>query len=542
MVLAKSGSGNLFAVDVHGHVVEEPSGDTLYPSPLAALRDGFVTAGWSFHELDGDTTLVRDGRVIGAGGTRVAWVRACDATRCPLVVTDVDGGADRSFAEPALAPLLSPYFAAGVSMNTELLGRVSSDGRDLVVVGPDRSVVVVDLDTGAAQRLRVRAFDLHAVAWSPDGRTLFVLDTGSRRPRLVAVVPETGATHALRTRIGTGTASLVAVPGPRQGPRRATAPEPTTTTIVADRPVLGTRTGLELVAVGPDTLDTVNLDTGATARAALPAPVSNYEGDDSFAPIPDDAGRRPLAVGDRVVFLRYGHAYSARGSSVVELGGALAIFPSSTPGRVWTVSSSAGDGTAPGVTVHDVDVADGRITQTMTLPGEPFGTTDRGFVVRIGSESAPGVHLGVTTATSAARNIYDAPSEDWSSTTVLAAAAHHVVLADRSCACLHVVDVDSGTARDVPLFARGASFAPDGHTLAIAGGQPETWTVLDVDDLSFDSIPSPGVADSTPAWSPDGRWLFGWSYTAVTAYSTVDGQTYDVPGAAGATRFAVVAR
>ncbi|HEX4778658.1 MAG TPA: hypothetical protein VFW74_17930 [Acidimicrobiia bacterium] len=542
LIVGKDRSNLLVEVDGRGHLVVEPGGEASYGTPIAALPGGIVTEGWTFQTTTGDTTVVREGRVVATGGTRVAWMRACDAARCPLLVTDVRTGRERSFAEPALAPLLSPYFVTGiadVSMGGELLGRVSPDGRHLVVVGPDRSVVLVDLDTGAARRVRTTASDLHAVAWSPDGRTLFALDAASHRPRLVAIVPETGATHTLDVPVAPGTSSLLAVPGPRHGARRAVAAAPTTTTTAPpNRPVLGARTGLDLVAVGAETLDTVHLDTGATTRVALPAPVSNYEGDDSFAPVPDQPGRRPIAVGDRVVFLRDAHAYSAGPGRIVELGAAVEIFPSVDREHVWIVPSLSDDAT-PGVPVREVDVTDARVARTITVPEQPVAAAGDGLLLRADVPGSDTGRLLLASPGGATRVVVAGLT---STTSVLAAGPNAVVLGDQACTCLHVVDVATATARDVPSFARGASFAPDGRTLAIAGGRDATWTLLDVDTLALRSIPSLGAADSTPVWSPDGRWLFGWSYTAVTAYSTVDGRTADVPGAGGATRFAVLDR
>jgi hypothetical protein len=147
-----------------------------------------------------------NGQVIAVGPMRWLVVSCRNGARCRNVVYDPRSGAQRALPGPALAGSSYIWPPAGV---------VSPDGSAAAIVDTATApptIRLINLATGADSQIDVPSdYDAGAqsMAWSPDGRWLFVTDDG----RLVAVNARTGRVTGLGVRLPD--LSQVAVrPGP----------------------------------------------------------------------------------------------------------------------------------------------------------------------------------------------------------------------------------------------------------------------------------------------------------------------------------------
>ena len=179
--------------------------------PATAVSDGrgdvLVTDG-SFDVYDTGPGWDRPvpGTVIAVGSAD--WlVDVCDAhyLHCGYEVVDIASGSQRALPGPAPADL---YYSSWPPT-----GVISPDGSTAAVAENGRNgqltVHLIDLHTGAVRDLNVPVgepgselplggADEYSMAWSPDGRWLFVAATGGK---LVAVDPRTGRGESLGVRL-----------------------------------------------------------------------------------------------------------------------------------------------------------------------------------------------------------------------------------------------------------------------------------------------------------------------------------------------------
>ena len=140
----------------------------------------------------GAVQLVRDGVVLASGAGRWLTAACYSGAACPATLV-TSGGAARSGLYPQPVDVSWPP------------GRISPDGRWAAVfrAGGDGqlAVTLIDLHTGLAQVTAVRVgahADADSIAFSPDGRLLFVADS---RGSLDAVNVSTGAIQGLGLRL-----------------------------------------------------------------------------------------------------------------------------------------------------------------------------------------------------------------------------------------------------------------------------------------------------------------------------------------------------
>jgi len=182
----------------------QPGGPQL---PATAASDGrgdvLVTTG-SFEVYDAGPGWDRilPGTVVAVG--RAEWlVDVCNPlyTSCHDEVVDIATGSRRVLPGPApIEPYLFTWPPTGV---------ISPDGRTAAVAengrGRQLTVHLIDLSTGAVRDLNVPVGELgsdltlgganqYSMAWSPDGRWLFVAASGGK---LVVVDPSTGRVESL---------------------------------------------------------------------------------------------------------------------------------------------------------------------------------------------------------------------------------------------------------------------------------------------------------------------------------------------------------
>ncbi len=282
--------------------------------------------------------------------------------------------------------------------------------------------------------------------------------------------------------------------------------------------LLGEPTGVTLVVQNDRGVDVVDLDTGKTRQllgefapppiAAIPAPhagvVYTIGGEARFFPAPFDG--RYTVVGEAEWVLR-----------------------AAEPGRVWLVRTTE-DGTgAVRATV------DGAVDKTSGLeippPAYPVAAVEGGLLVeafgriyRMTSDGASPVTFGSTVAV----------SDRWLA----------VQGCDDALRCgLRLVDLVTGDERVVALpgaLTAGyftGSFSPDGSNLAVwAQSTSGTPRLLVIDTAAGQAEELPGASTSewgnSPAWSPDGDWMF-WVGSGVRAYDMRRGGEpfeIDLPG------------
>jgi hypothetical protein len=135
-----------------------------------------------------------DGQVIAVGPTRWLLVSCRERSGCRNVVYDPRSGALRTLPGPAVADGAYIWPPAGV---------VSPDGSAAAFIDIDTALPtfrLVNLATGAESAIAVpldRVADNQSMAWSPDGRWLFLADGG----RLLAVNARTGRVTGLGIRL-----------------------------------------------------------------------------------------------------------------------------------------------------------------------------------------------------------------------------------------------------------------------------------------------------------------------------------------------------
>jgi hypothetical protein len=180
---------------VTGTSIELPPGG---PLPVTAIPDerGYAMLLTSANRIyDAGPTWDRrvPSMVVAIGPT--AWLSLSCHRRCRDVVTDADTGAQRTLPGPGLTDSAFTWPTLGV---------ISPDGRVAAVpvshsnsAGGGVVLDLVNLGTGASTRAGVAMSPVPAyqgMAWSPDGRWLFVVAAGGR---LVAVNPSTGQVTGL---------------------------------------------------------------------------------------------------------------------------------------------------------------------------------------------------------------------------------------------------------------------------------------------------------------------------------------------------------
>jgi hypothetical protein len=135
-----------------------------------------------------------DGQLTAVGPTRWLLVSCRPGMRCRNVVYDPRSGAQRVLPGPAVATAAYIWPPAGV---------ISPDGSEAAIVDTGTAppeIRLINLATGADSVIAV-AFDYEgggqSMAWSPDGRWLFLADNG----RLLAVNARTGRVTGLGIRL-----------------------------------------------------------------------------------------------------------------------------------------------------------------------------------------------------------------------------------------------------------------------------------------------------------------------------------------------------
>lgn len=169
-----------------------------HPAPGMPAADGFggvllLGSAAGVSDAGPDRRDQVRGQVIAVGPTRWLMV-SCRGTRCRNVVYDPRSGAQRALPGPALADLVYIWPPAGV---------ISPDGLVAAIVDTGTTpptIRLINLETGAQSRIAVpldRDAGNQSMAWSPDGRWLFVADDG----QLLAVNPRTGRVTGLGVRL-----------------------------------------------------------------------------------------------------------------------------------------------------------------------------------------------------------------------------------------------------------------------------------------------------------------------------------------------------
>jgi hypothetical protein len=130
------------------------------------------------------------GQVIAIGASR--WlVLSCPRLRCRNVVVDPVDGAERTLPGTPQRTAVYVWPPAGV---------ISPDGATAAIIDPDGAVQLISLGSGADTRLAVPLDEDPAnesMAWSPDGRWLFLADDG----KLLAVNARTGRVTGLGVKL-----------------------------------------------------------------------------------------------------------------------------------------------------------------------------------------------------------------------------------------------------------------------------------------------------------------------------------------------------
>jgi hypothetical protein len=147
-----------------------------------------------------------NGQVIAVGPTRWLLVSCRGAARCRNIVYDPRSGALRALPGPAVAGAAYIWPPEGV---------VSPDGSAAAIIDTATApptIRLINLATGADSRIAVpfpRGAGNQLMAWSPDGRWLFLADNG----QLLAVNARTGRVTGLGVRLPVITQVAVR-PGP----------------------------------------------------------------------------------------------------------------------------------------------------------------------------------------------------------------------------------------------------------------------------------------------------------------------------------------
>ncbi len=130
------------------------------------------------------------GQVIAVGPS--AWlVLSCPHFRCRNVVVDPVDGAERTVPGTPLGTAVYVWPPAGV---------ISPDDATAAIIDPGGAVRLINLGSGAGTRLAVPPDQdpaSESMAWSPDGRWLFLADNGE----LLAVNARTGRVTGLGVKL-----------------------------------------------------------------------------------------------------------------------------------------------------------------------------------------------------------------------------------------------------------------------------------------------------------------------------------------------------
>ncbi len=187
-----------------------------HPAPGMPAADGrggvlLLESAAEAYDVGPDQRGQVNGQVIAVGPTRWLIVSCRDGTRCRNVVYDPRSGAERVLPGPALASAAYIWPPAGVvSPDGSAAAIIDTATVDTTTAQP--TIRLINLATGADSRIAVpfdRDVGSQSMAWSPDGRWLFVADDG----RLLAVNASTGRVTGLGVRLPD--VSQVAVwPGP----------------------------------------------------------------------------------------------------------------------------------------------------------------------------------------------------------------------------------------------------------------------------------------------------------------------------------------
>ena len=186
----------------------QPGGPQL---PVTAVSDGrgdvlVITGSYEVYDTGPGWDRPLPGMVIAAGPA--GWlIDVCNAqyTNCHDEVVDIASGSPRALPGPAPA---DPYY-----FSWPPTGVISPDGSTAAVAEIGSAGLVtahlIDLRTGAVRDLNVPlggpstslplgGANQYSMAWSPDGRWLFVAASGGM---LVAVDPRTGQAESLGVRL-----------------------------------------------------------------------------------------------------------------------------------------------------------------------------------------------------------------------------------------------------------------------------------------------------------------------------------------------------
>ncbi len=175
-----------------------------HPGPGMPAADGsggvlLLGSAGEVYDAGPDRRLQVNGQVIAVGPTRWLMVSCRNGPRCRNVVYDPRSGALRVLPGPALTGLAYTWPPAGV---------ISPDGSAAAIIdtaavdtttGP-ATIRLINLMTGADTRLAVppdQDAGSQSMAWSPDGRWLFLTDDG----RLLAVNARTGQVTGLGVKL-----------------------------------------------------------------------------------------------------------------------------------------------------------------------------------------------------------------------------------------------------------------------------------------------------------------------------------------------------
>ena len=289
-----------------------------------------------------------------------------------------------------------------------------------------------------------------------------------------------------------------------------TSPEASTTTAV---PNVAADPGLDVIdepigdrrviVLRTDALSSIHLDTNVetvldhdldVVPQQFPEPVMFASGENVFIHVRDKLYVVPQSL-DR---------------NVREVGEALVVIASRTPGRVWAARERDG-----GFVLDEV-TADGTVIRTsrrLPVDAAPLAAVSNGFVLAVAEEL----------------QVWDPATGQvrWTSPrgADLVGATDHVLVWRRPCAgesplcVLHVVDVRTGTERLVSLgglfavdgYQSGFEVSPDGRYLAASSAsfaeRPDFR--LSIIDLETGLIAEANAQQTgRPVWSADGNWVF----------------------------------
>lgn len=323
--------------------------------------------------------------VIGVHPDRVAWVsNDCGVLRCPVHVTEIEGGATSTWLQLAGRP--NPLMVAGSS------AVFSPDGDYLAIVVPDESVTsaqnlyVADLRSRTTHVIYVRGrFNQPArpgtddatgntIDWTLDSRFLLLAPASGSGP-IGVLDPQTARIVSSRAPIGviSSTAAIgTSTAGPLDLRRRDT-----TAPIESGGPTTFATPGLTLIGADDHRVDVIDL----TSAKASTWPLGR-------AAITDSAGGIARVVGGWLVVRSFGSPPSIRtvvellrdgGGEAREIANGLQVFSSEQGTNAWIVDNDYAH-------VRPYDPVTGTLGSPIAFSGQ-LAAVDGGLLSASSSES-----------------------------------------------------------------------------------------------------------------------------------------------------------